>query len=181
MDGRTEGRKDGFMEIAVNDAEQGKGIADHMIFLDYYFILTLTIWKFDTWFSFGKQVNLHQHTIRSIQERMGASKGPLFLYSQSVPKSPTMGLFGTPSRFLKKEGAPGPPITIIQTNHMRKRGMTFHQIGNDSKIAHKNKYFHLNRKQANSRKTFSSDLQWRNNVLEKLQAFHTSPISKTWF
>ena len=43
MDGRTEGWKDGFMEIAVNDAEQGKGIADHMIFLDYYFILTLTI------------------------------------------------------------------------------------------------------------------------------------------
>ena len=61
------------------------------------------------------------------------------LYSQSVPKSATMGLFGTPSRFLKKEGAPGPPITIIQKNHIRKRGMTFHQIGNYSKIAHKNK------------------------------------------
>ena len=43
MDGRMEGQKDGFMEIAVNDAEQGKGITDHMIFLDYYFILTLTI------------------------------------------------------------------------------------------------------------------------------------------
>ena len=58
----------------------------------------------------------------------------------------------------KKEEAPKPPITIIQTNHIRERGMTFHQIGNDSKIAHKNKYFHLNLKQANSQKTLDSSL-----------------------